>query len=309
MSQVSNPSDRQSDRKTRIILGCGYVGMQVAKIWLGAGDRVLALTRSVERAAELEKLGIEPLVWDWLDQSVAETSRLDVQGPFVGPVSTILMAVSHASASHAQALAQLLKSPFANTDSSTPRWIYLSTTGVFADPMPDGPLWVDESSPVAPKRSGSVNALEAEQWLEHSGIEHIVLRPAGIYGPGRIPNLQPLRDGESMAVDPESYLNLIHVEDLALAIAAVAQGPIKHRLYCVSDGHSVQRKEYYAFIAQCLDLPKPIFSECFIKENMRKRSQGNKRVSNKRLLADYSLELRFPDYRSGLLSLVEEMSR
>ena len=309
MSQVSNPTDRQSDRKTRIILGCGYVGMHVAKLWLGVGDRVLALTRSVERARELEKLGIEPIVWDWLDPNVADKSRLDVQGPFVGPVSTILIAVSHASASHAQALAQLSKYPFANSDSSTPRWIYLSTTGVFADPMPDSPLWVDESSPVAPKRPGSVNALEAEQWLEHSGIEHVVLRPAGIYGPSRIPNLQPLRDGESMAVDPESYLNLIHVEDLALAIAAVAQGPVKHPLYCVCDGHSVQRKEYYTFIAQSLDLPKPVFSEYSTQDNMRKRSQGNKRVSNKRLLADYSLELRFPDYRSGLSSLVEEMLR
>lgn len=309
MSQVSNPTDRQSDRKTRIILGCGYVGMHVAKLWLGASDRVLALTRSVERAAELEKLGIEPIVWDWLDPNVADTSRLDVQGPSVGPVSTILIAVSHASASHAQALAQLSKYPFANSDSSTPRWIYLSTTGVFADPMPDSPLWVDETSPVAPKRAGSVNALEAEQWLARSGIEHVVLRPAGIYGPGRIPNLQPLRDGESMAVDPESYLNLIHVEDLALAIATVAQGPVKHPLYCVCDGHSVQRKEYYTFIAQSLDLPKPIFSEISTKENMRKRSQGNKRVSNKLLLADYPLELRFPDYRSGLSSLVEEMSR
>jgi nucleoside-diphosphate-sugar epimerase len=285
----------------------------VAKLWLGSGDRVVALTRSIQRAGELEKIGIEPVVCDWLDPRVENTDLLDIrlpiQLPSVGTISTILFAVSHASASHAQGLAQLSKSLFANHGSSKPRWIYLSTTGVLADPLPDSPLWVDETSAVAPKRPGSVNALEAEQWLESSLLEHVVLRPAGIYGPGRIPNLQPLRHGEAMAVDPESYLNLIHVEDLAVAIATVAQGPIKQRLYCVSDGKSVKRKEYYDFIAQCLNIPKPVFSENYTLENARKRSQGNKRVSNKRLLADHSLELRFPDYRSGLSSLVEEMLR
>jgi nucleoside-diphosphate-sugar epimerase len=307
MSQVSNPSDRKSDRKTRIILGCGYVGLQVAKLWLSAGDRVLAVTRSIDRASELVELGIEPVVWDWLETSHESASPLaNLSTP---PVATVLIAVSHASSSHAVGLAQLLKCPVVNPDSGQPRWIYLSTTGVFADPPAEGSLWVDETSPVEPKRSGSINALEAERWLENSGIEHVVLRPAGIYGPGRIPNLQPLRDGESMAVDPESYLNLIHVEDLALAIAAVAEGSIKHRLYCVCDGNSVKRREYYEFIAQRLGLQNPVFSESFNKETIRKRGQGNKRVSNQRLLADYALDLHYPDYRIGLSSLVEEMSR
>lgn len=363
MSQVSNPPNPDSDHKTRLILGCGYVGMRIASRWLKAGDKVIATTRSQLRAAELEKLSIEPWIWNWLDSEPIPTALLDTfkrSSP-----ETILVAVSHSSSSHARGLAHLADSIGCSSSSfnspscssfgldsqspptavSKPRWIYLSTTGVFADNvradqatihgLPGENLnrenldrenldrenfnWVDESSPVGPTRPGSINALEAERWLENSGLEHVVLRPAGIYGPDRIPNLQPIRDAIALGVDPESYLNLIHVDDLAEVIAAVAQGPLRHRLYCVSDGQSVRRKDYYAYIAQSMGYPEPTYGLATNRDltntestqNLvpRRRSEGNKRVRNDLLISDYSIEFRFPNYRHGLSSLLGESSR
>ena len=119
-----------------------------------------------------------------------------------------------------------------------------------------------------------------------------------------------------MAVDPESYLNLIHVDDLATVIAAVSQGPCMWRLYCVSDGHSVQRRDYYAFIAQSMGWPAPSYISGQELQGAqeqgavpRRRSQGNKRVSNRRLLEDHAIRFAYPDYRSGLSSLLAEMAR
>ena len=34
-----------------LVVGCGYLGLRVARLWRGAGARVLALTRSPDRAA------------------------------------------------------------------------------------------------------------------------------------------------------------------------------------------------------------------------------------------------------------------
>lgn len=319
MSQLSNPPDLPSDRKTHLILGCGYVGERIARIWRSNGDRVLAVTRTSHRARELEKLGLEPIVWNWLDALEDHQPSSDTLGE--SSLSTVLIAVSHAAEAHTPGLEKLADALSENTRNRQARWIYLSTTGVFADPQSDTDLWVDESSAVGPTRPGSINALEAEQWLEHSGLEHVVLRPAGIYGPGRIPNIQPIRDGQPMQVDPESYLNLIHVEDLASIIQAVAQGPLRHRLYCVSDGMSVQRKDYYSFLAQSMRWPEPSYCDPVFRDpeiphdplkavtSARRRNQGNKRVSNRRLMDDYSIQFRFPDYRSGLGSLLEEMAR
>ena len=327
IASIPNPPDSHSDRQsrpTRLIVGCGYVGLRVASLWLSAGDRVLAVTRTAQKAAELEKLGIEPIVWDWLDDSWL----LQAQHSCPSELASVLVAVSHApmadippAQAHRLGLANLERWLSQASCSRPTRWVYLSTTGVFADPLGSQDLWVDESSPVGPSRPGSIAALEAERWLESSSIEHVVLRPAGIYGPERIPNVQPLREGQAMAVDPESYLNLIHVDDLATVIAAVSQGPCTGRLYCVSDGHSVQRRDYYAFIAQSMGWPAPSYVPGQELQGAqvqgaqaqgavpRRRSQGNKRVSNRRLLEDHAIRFAYPDYRSGLSSLLAEMAR
>jgi uncharacterized protein YbjT (DUF2867 family) len=34
----------------KLILGCGYLGRRVARLWLAAGEEVYAVTRSAERA-------------------------------------------------------------------------------------------------------------------------------------------------------------------------------------------------------------------------------------------------------------------
>ena len=327
IASISNPPDSHSDRQsrpTRLIVGCGYVGLRVASLWLSAGDRVLAVTRSGQKAAELAKLGIEPIVWDWLDDSWL----LQAQHSCPSELASVLVAVSHApmadvppAQAHRLGLSHLDRWLSEAPGSRATRWVYLSTTGVFADPLGSQDLWVDEQSPVGPSRPGSITALEAERWLESSSIEHVVLRPAGIYGPQRIPNVQPLREGQAMAVDPESYLNLIHVDDLATVIAAVSQGPCAGRLYCVSDGHSVQRRDYYAFIAQSMGWPAPSYvpgqelqgaqvQRAQVQGAVpRRRSQGNKRVSNRRLLEDHAIRFAYPDYRSGLSSLLAEMAR
>src|SRR5690606_32277786 len=52
--------------KTRLILGCGYLGRRVARLWREQGDRVYALTRSAENAEAFRAEGLEPIVGDIL---------------------------------------------------------------------------------------------------------------------------------------------------------------------------------------------------------------------------------------------------
>lgn len=287
--------------KTRLIVGCGYVGERTAHRWKNRGDRVLAVTRSSVRAGDFASKGWEPLVWDWLDPR----SRLPESLP---KFDSILIAVSHApvegtppESTHTLGL-ERLGSAVADR-SPDARWIYLSTTGVFA-PVTDG-SWVDEYSPVAPTRPGSIAALAAERWLENriTSVHRIVLRPSGIYGPGRVPRWQSIRDRIPLRVDPESYLNLIHVDDLVTAIEAVADAVQASALYCVSDGHSPTRREYYRAISEWMNWPEPVFDPDAQRQS---RSEGNKRVSPNKLLAEMPIRLEYPSYREGLQPLLSE---
>ncbi len=53
----------------KLILGCGYLGLRVARRWLAAGEVVHAVTRSPERANALKQQGLKPIVADVADPS------------------------------------------------------------------------------------------------------------------------------------------------------------------------------------------------------------------------------------------------
>jgi nucleoside-diphosphate-sugar epimerase len=71
---------------TKLIFGCGYLGIRVARRWLAAGETVYALTRSAERAAALAREGIRPLVGD-----VTRPETL----PNLPAADTVLFAIGH----------------------------------------------------------------------------------------------------------------------------------------------------------------------------------------------------------------------
>lgn len=315
-------------RHVRLIVGCGYVGLRAAQQWLTQGDRVHAITRSEDKAATLAQHGIEATVWNWHDPLPSVLSRPN--HPAKDPLfprdlgfDSVLIAVSHAAVpgvalenTHGLGLEHL--SHWLDPAAALTRWIYLSTTGVFASSSSGD--WVDETSAVGPTRPGSIAALEGERWIEAKVPEsrRVVLRPAGIYGPGRVPNIDPIRTATPMDVNPNSFLNLIHVDDLVGVIVAATDAPTKSSLYCVSDGNSPKRRDYYEWIAQLGGWPSPKFVSQFPPSDpsstaapplsrVRARSDSNKRVNSQRLRAEIDYCFQYPSYREGLAALAEEL--
>ncbi len=317
--------------RCRFIVGCGYVGLRIANLWRRQGDTVYAVTRSRSRTLELRDVGILPIVWNWLEGgSPVESNELKaLRNQFVPSqfapsqiapsqiapsLDTILVAVPHSpqpnvasNETHTRGLDNLVKLFEAiGFDASHAKWIYLSTTGVFGPSSPGE--WVDEDSLAAPERPGSIAALAGEKWIASpaSDRELVVLRPAGIYGPGRVPNWQAVRDGLPLQVDPESYLNLIHVDDLTTTIGAVSDSRMQYHLYCISDGVPVRRREYYKYISEIGNLPEPVFDTFGTSSFNRTtaRSDGNKRVRNNRIQNELAIRLQYPTYREGLRSLL-----
>lgn len=328
---LNNVSNSFAKGPLRLVVGCGYVGERVAIRWKNRGDCVLAVTRSEQKASQFASMGLNPLVWDWRSSEDPVPRFLDTLGKMgltqavIGErLATILISVSHAvgpgispEMNHVLGLQHL--SAGLRELGSVGRWIYLSTTGVFAESSSGKDC--DETSEVAPTRPGSIAALAGERWMSGSGLEHVILRPCGIYGPDRVPNLAALKGGDVLEIDPDSLLNLIHVEDLVQVIDAVALGPLKESLYCVCDGKSPTRGEYYRWIAQRMGWPEPRFvlpasldtnpssmlasgvgalGEHRTGGSPRRRSQGNKRVRVDRLLADYGISFLYPSYQEGL---------
>lgn len=280
---------------SKLIVGCGYLGFRVAQLWRSAGIEVLATTRSAERASSWSAWGLRPIVWD------VTSGKL----PLAAEVDTVVYAIGYDRASGRskhEVYAEGLRNTLAGLSPATRRVILVSSVGVYSQHNGE---WIDESSACEPTREGGQAALAAEECLFTSSFREraIVLRAAGIYGPGRIPRSADLLAGRGLAVEADSFLNLIHVDDLAQIVVAAEQIQAPRTLL-VSDGCPVLRREYYEYLAQLLGAPAVQFLPSAAGSRERERGGGNKRVCNARLREEIALELNYADFRTGLTSIV-----
>jgi nucleoside-diphosphate-sugar epimerase len=81
------------------------------------------------------------------------------------------------------------------------------------------------------------------------------VRLAGLYGPGRIVGMTTLLHGQGVGGDPEDLLNLIHVEDAAALLQAVAAADSSASIELGADGVPLRRRDYYEHLAMRLGVP------------------------------------------------------
>ena len=273
---------------SNLIIGCGYLGQRVAYLWMKQGQRVAALTR--DRSDELRGLGIEPIVGDILDP--ASLSRLP-------RASTLLYAVG-LDRSSGKSFRDVCLGGLSNVIENVPvpdRFIYISSTSVYGQSNGED---VDEDSLAEPVEENGAIIREAERMLESRVKGAIVLRFAGIYGPGRMIRRAAIEKGEPLLGNADKWLNLIHVEDGARAVLAAEKNGKAGETYLVADGHPARRRDFYTFMAELLAAPPARFEPLPNGMPSPPHERGNRRVSNRRMTEELGVELKFADYRSGL---------
>ena len=126
----------------KLIFGCGYLGLRVARCWLGQGHRVIAVTRSAEHAGTLAADGLQTLVAD-----VTRPVTLSA----LAAADTVLYAIGYdrsGGASREQVVVGGLHAVLDALPRDTQRFLYVSSTAVYGDAGGD---WVDEQSPCRPR--------------------------------------------------------------------------------------------------------------------------------------------------------------
>ena len=282
---------------TKLVFGCGYLGLRVAQRWLASGDVVHVVTRNEQRAQQLARKGFQPSVGD-----VTKAICL----PKFERLSTVLYAIGF-DRSSGKSIHEVYVEGLTNALSSLTcppgKILYTSSTGVYGQSNGE---WVDEQSPCQPLRAGGLACLAAEQTLlaHPYGQRAITLRLAGIYGPERLPSLRPLLSGDPLEVRGHEYLNLIHVDDAVQVVLAAEGTAAVGSCYTVSDGHPVRRADFYNELARLLGAPKPTFASPAVRSTLASRGGSDKRVSNRRMRSDLGVSLRYPSYRDGLAASI-----
>lgn len=282
---------------SNLIVGCGKVGEKLALRLLACGQRVRALVRSAQRAAELEAMGIAAVLADLDDPA-------SLVGVAEAPARIFYLAPPASSGSSDLRVLNFCR--VALGDTSVKGLVYLSTTGVYGDCRG---AWIDETAMMNPQNERSRRRQSAEEqfslWAQQSATALTVLRVAGIYGPGRFP-LARLRDGMSVPPDQESsFVNLIHEEDLVTACLAAMDQAGAFSVVHACDGHPLPMSRYFYEIARQFALPLPIVESMAVLEKklspeMLSYFRESKRLRNDRLGELLKNGLRYPDLNSGL---------
>lgn len=176
---------------------------------------------------------------------------------------------------------------FARTLDAPPRRIVvLGSSSAYEAPDHSAeypPPWIDESAPIDLTKP----RVQGEEFLR-TNCGAIILRVAGIYGPGRNP-IDWIRT--SRVTPSRKYVNLIHVEDLAsICLTALEHGK-PGEAYNVSDGTPYLWSEICATAQQRWGVAPTAAKE--------DRSSG-KRINNTKLRTELGYTLRHPDLYDAL---------
>ncbi len=290
------------EAKNVFIVGCGDIGLRVARLWQDAGVPCTGLARSEGSAARLRTNGFTAVAGD-LDEPASLTD-LPVRDALV-----YYFAPPPGAGTRDTRMAHLLA---ASGDRNLPaRLVYLSTTGVYGD---CAGAWVSETTPLNPQTDRARRRADAEaqvrDWAQAHAVPWILLRVPGIYGPGRLPEKR-LRDG-SPVLEPAAcgYTNRIHAHDLARVCVAAATHGTSGDVFNVSDGQPGTMTEYFFAVADALGLPRPpVISLTQAQEQLSPAMLSylleSRRIDNRRLRKDLGVSLCYPTLAAGLAASVE----
>jgi nucleoside-diphosphate-sugar epimerase len=275
-----------------LILGCGYLGCRVGTRLVEQGDVVFGTTRNEAKGDGLQRLGITPVVMD-----VADPSPLAA----LPPVERVVHSLGFdrkAGASRSEVVIGGLNRVLDALESVS-RILFTSTTGVHG--QEDG-SWIDETSPTSPTDEPGRIALEAENLLRDRRPDAVIVRLAGLYGPGRMIRRDLLLAGAPIVGAVDSYLNLIHIDDAAAVVVAALEHAPAGSTYLACDDRPLVRREYYRTMAEFLQAPEPRFEP---GEGTR-RERTNRRISNRKIREELGVRLLYPDVREGLAASLRD---
>ena len=277
-----------------LIAGCGYVGLALGARLVASGHTVAGIRRPGSSPEPLRDAGIEALAADLgsLETLRSLPARWDWVVHCAAPRTSDPDAYRSTYLAGARNLLEWLRP-------QPPRaFVFTSSTGVYA--QDDGSA-VDEDAPAEPVTATSRVLRETEELLlaaARAGFPALILRVAGIYGPGRN-RLDALRRGEvRLSGTGERWVNLAHRDDVATAIIAALERGQRGRTYNVCDGARVTEREYYGWLTERLGVALP---PAATPEELERRSRWatHKRVLADRLRRETGWEPRFADFRAG----------
>ena len=240
----------------------GFTGGHLARALRARGDDVRALVRDPARATELSRVGVELVTGDLRDGGAVDAAARGVE------------VVYHIAAIYRQAGLREEEYRAVNADAvravieaaargGARRVVHCSTVGVHGD-IEQPPA--NEDAPLRPGDIYQVTKLEGEriaaEAASQAGIQVVVARPTGIYGPGDRRLLKLFRGVARRRFvilgSGRIFYHLTHIDDLIQGFRLCAEVPqAAGRTYILAGPEVTTLNELVEVIAEEAHVPPP----------------------------------------------------
>ena len=289
-----------------VVVGCGYVGLELAEQLAERGHAVTGVRRSDAGLDAVEAVGerVDGVEVDAVRADATDPASLDA----LPDADAVVFAASSggrgaeaAREVYVDGLRNVIEA-YAARSSPPDRLVYTSSTGVYGDH--DG-AWVDEETPIDPTTEKTRVLAEAErsalETAGDAGIDGTVAQFAGLYGPDRY-RLERYVEGPVTA----GYLNMVHRDDAAGAIRYLLETDrARGEPVVVVDDEPVDKHAFADWLADECGVPRPEkrskaerIAAGELSAAAERRIRTSKRCSNDRLRA-LGYEFAYPTFREG----------
>ncbi len=282
-----------------VIVGCGYVGLELGRQLAAEGHDVVGVRRSESGLRAVQDEGLRAMRADATEpESLSSVPDADA---VVYAASAGGRGAAAARETYVDGLAATVEA-FGGRDDSPAQFVYASSTGVYGDH--DG-AWVDEESALRPESEREQVLVDAERVVyeraPECGMDATVVRFAGLYGPDRYP-VERYLDGPVT----EGWLNLLH-RDAAAGIVrfALTQRNVDADVLLAVDDEPVWKPDLARWLAEECGVEPPAVEPL---DDASARARAQKRCSNRRL-HELGYEFAYPTFREGLAPAIDARPR
>ena len=246
------------------ILGSGWLGLPLANHLKETMGDVKLSTRSVTKAQDFKRRGVNPYVID------IESLSNNIQD-FLQSETLIINITSKELSAYESLLTEIEKSPIQNV-------LFISSTSVYS--AQQGLCKEGEEI----KKESKLRRIE-KLFEESTAFNCTIIRFAGLIGPKRHPG-RFFATGKSVK-DGDAKVNLIHQKDCIKLIRTILERKAWGEIFNGCADNHPTKKTYYTKMAMALGYPEP---HCLMVQD-----SANKVICNKKIKEQLDYEFIYPD--------------
>ncbi len=270
-------------KKVINLLGCGWLGYPLALDLISRGFIVKGSTTSPEKIPVLKASGIDPILVQF-DQYHPEPDLTELLDGDILIVSVPPGRRNVEGPDNYKRMGEILSSQIPG--SSISKLIFISSTSVYSDSN----SVLTESSEISPQTTSGKIIAEIEKSLLALPIQVIILRLAGLFGPGRSPGR--FFSGKTNIPNGFAPVNMIHQEEAISLINSLIDSNTSKGIYIGSTPSHPTKEEFYTLATRLDKLTEPEF----IAEKL-----NWKIVESERVEKELGFSYRFPNLLDRLI--------